>query len=703
MFNTASTGVLCVAWGSLALSLTALAPMAHAADAEAQRRDSVALDAVVVTADRKNSFGADFVQAGAFRDARVRDTPLTITILPRDLLDAQQARSVFDAVRNTAGVSQAQINTVIYSNLAIRGIQVDNATNFRLNGVLPIFNFVDMPLEDKDRVEVLKGAGGLYYGFATPSGIVNLVTKRPTNQSLTALELFGNSRGGIGGAVDLSRPLGETAGLRVNAGGSTLETGIDRTSGHRYFASAALDWRPTDKLTVELDGQYIYKTITEPTEFVLPAAVGGVVNVPPLQASSKNLGADWMQAKGWEGNVLAKARYDFSPAWSASFSAGQSYMKRDRAYSSFSGYNLATGAGTLGVAMTHGNDYRSTIYRADLAGAFQTGPIEHQLLIGVSRNIRDTNIPTAVRYSFAQNLYNPVDIPRRPNPARIIANPSQVKDTGAFIFDRATYNGWLQATIGYRKADYSDVSRTTAYKAKPDALSYGLMVKPARWASVYGNYIEGLESGGTAQQIAANAGETLPAALSKQKEFGVKIEPVAGFLLTAAHFDIDRASSYINSANYFVQDGRANYKGFEVSASGEVTRDLSISLSAVSLDAKQVSGAATVVGKRIENTAKTSGSAFVEYKIRAIDGLKVSGGLFYVGARAVNALNQAFVPGYTTLDLGASYRTDVAGQPTTFRVYGENVTGKRYWAATGSSLAAQGAPSSVKFSVSTAF
>lgn len=693
---------LACAGSALALGLAAMAAPANANEI-ADQRDTVALDTVVVTADRRDSFGADYVQAGAFRDARVRDTPLTVTILPRALLDAQQARSVFDAVRNTAGVSQAQINTVIYSNLAIRGIQVDNATNFRLNGVLPIFNFVDMPLEDKDRVEVLKGAGGLYYGFATPSGIVNLVTKRPTATPLTAVELFGNSHGGIGGAIDLSRPLGDKAALRINAGGSSLETGIERTKGHRYFVTTALDWRPSDKLTVELDGQYIFKTVTEPTEFVLPAAIGGVITLPPLQASSKNLGADWMQARGWETNVLAKARYDLSPAWSASFSAGQSYMKRDRAYSSFSGYNLATGAGTLGVAMTHGNDYRSTIYRADLAGAVQTGPIEHQLLVGVSSNIRDTHIPTAVRYSFAQNLHDPVAIPERPNPARIIANPSRVKDTGVFVYDRATYKDWLQATIGYRKADYSDVSRTSAYKAKPGAWSYGLMIKPTPWASIYGNYIEGLESGGTAQQIAVNAGETLPAALSKQKEFGVKIEPRAGFLVTLAHFDIDRASSYINSANYFVQDGRANYKGFEFSASGEVTRDLSVSLSAVSLDAEQVSGAASVVGKRIENTAKRSGSVFAEYRIRALDGLKVSAGLFRVGPRAVNALNQAFAPDYTTLDLGASYQTVVAGKPTTLRIYGENVTGKRYWAATGSGLAAQGAPSVVKLSVATAF
>jgi outer membrane receptor protein involved in Fe transport len=50
-----------------------------------------------------------------------------------------------------------------------------------------VINLVDLPLENKARVEVLKGVGALYYGFAPPSGIVNLVTKRPTD-NLTARE-----------------------------------------------------------------------------------------------------------------------------------------------------------------------------------------------------------------------------------------------------------------------------------------------------------------------------------------------------------------------------------------------------------------------------------------------------------------------------------------------------------------------------------
>lgn len=684
------TALALLSLGSTGLGLPALA------------QDSAdVVEEIVVTADRRNSFGADYMQAGTFRDARIIDTPLTISVLPRDVLDAQQASSVFDAVRNTAGVSQAQINTLIYSNLAIRGIQVDNLTNYRLNGVLPAINFVDLPMENKDRVEVLKGAAGLYYGFATPSGIINLVSKRPLDQPLTALEINGDSRGGFGGTVDLSRPLSPTLGLRLNAGASHIETGIDRTRGDRKFASVALDWQASERLRLELDADYSAKTVTEPTEFVLPSAINGRIALPPLQAASHNLGAAWMEADGWTTNLLGRARYAVSDNWRASVSVGQAYLKRDRIYSSFAGYDLASGNGTVNVAMTHGNDYRSTIYRADMTGDFDTGPLHHQLMFGASQNIRDIKIPTAVRYRFAQNLYQPVAIPEQPTPGRVVPNPSEVKDSGAFIFDRISYQDWLEASIGFRKANYSDISRTSRYKDKPDTWSYGLLLKPWEGVSLYGNYIEGLESGGIAQQIARNAGEVLPASLSKQYEAGVKLEPLRGLLLTAAYFDIDRASAYINSAGYYVQDGRARYRGVEFSASGEIGEDLSLTLSGTVLDAEQESGAANVIGKRIENTAKFSGSVFAEYRLPLLPELRLSAGLFHVGRRPVNALNQAEVASYTTIDLGARYDLALAGRDVTLRLYGENVTGRRYWAATGSGLLAQAAPARVKFSVST--
>lgn len=671
------------------------------ADESAVSNDEPNTDHIVVTADRLGSFSADFVQAGTFRDSRLRDTPLTVSVMTRELLDAQQARSLIDAVRNTPGVTQAQINTVIYSNLSIRGIPVNNFANVRWNGILPVVNLVEQPIESKDRIEVLKGAAGLYYGFATPSGIVNLVTERPTGNPVTRFEVIGNHHGTIGANIDVGRRFG-TMGFRFNGGSAILDHGIRRSEGERHFVTGAFDWKPAENFELLLDAEYIYKTITEPTEFSLPV-VGGVAILPPLQAPSKNLGAEWMQAKGWQRNLLARANYDFAPGWRFSAAVGESFLSRDRNYSSFGNFNPVTGNGTVTVAMTSGNDYRNTIYRGDLSGSLRTGPLEHNLLIGASYTTRDSRVPTSVRRSFAQNLFNPVAIPQQPTPPSIVPNPSRVEDLGLYVFDRITYDDWIQATIGYRKTDYSDVSLTSAYKIKPDTFSYGLMVKPVSWANLYGNYIEGLEPGAIAQQIAVNAGEILPAALSKQKEIGAKVEPLRGLLLTAAWFHIGRPSSYLNAQNYFVQDGRAVYEGVEFGATGEVTPNLSIVASGIVLDATQKSGAAAVVGKRIENTAKFSGSLFVEYRVPQVEGLRVSGGMFRVGRRAVNALNQGFVPGYTTFDLGLSYAFELLGNRTIARIYGENITGKRYWAATGSSLLQQGLPASVKFSLSTAF
>ncbi len=69
----------------------------------------------------------------------------------------------------------------------------------------------------------------------------------------------------------------------------------------------------------------------------------------------------------------------------------------------------------------------------------------------------------------------------------------------------------------------------------------------------------------------------------------------------------------------------------------------------------------------------------------------------------MNAFNQAFIPGYTLFDPGAGYKAILDGQQTTFRVNGENVTGKRYYSSTGASFIAPGPPRMIKFSVTTQF
>ena len=113
-------------------------------------------------------------------------------------------------------------------------------------------------------------------------------------------------------------------------------------------------------------------------------------------------------------------------------------------------------------------------------------------------------------------------------------------------------------------------------RSEPTSISYGVVLKPLPWMSLYGTYIEGLESTPLAPMTAANAGEAVGAAESTQHEAGIKLEPRPGLLLQAAYFNIERDSAFVNGANVYVLDGRARYRGLEFSVTGEMTPDWSV-------------------------------------------------------------------------------------------------------------------------------
>lgn len=741
---------------------SAAADIANSRDASSgraqQSSEGPELADIVVTGERANRYGADTVQAGSFRGARAIDTPLTVSVIPREVIDVQQAKTLQDVLQNTAGVTASQTAPTVYSNLAIRGINVENRGNYRLNGSLPIINLISLPLEDKDRVEALKGASALYYGFTTPSGIINLTMKRPTQDLLLALNMNADTNGTIGSHVDFGGTWG-IFGARINGVLERPDSGIDNTRGRRSLISGAFDLKPTGNLTISFDAEHIYKRVNEPAiyRFILKptptiANPYPTINIPTLTDPTRNFGPDWASNRAEETNLLGAVNWRISRAWALTISGGTSKLSRDRHFSTIDpnnpNTNVANGpVGEYPLTIGYQPKYKAfnRNIRAELAGTFNTGPFVHEILIGASQNLRrldssatvqeqclysttdrslvggtfsTTALPGTVRAICKQSIANPHSLPQLSEPAPIYTS-TEINDIGYYVFDRIKFGEWLQILGGARKSDYTEKNTTlgtTTFKAKPWSFSYGAVLKPRDWVSVYGTYIEGLEATPGAPLTALNLGVQLPATESQQREAGIKIQPRKGLLLQTAYFSIDRASTYVNGANMYVQDGRARYKGFEISLTGDLTPNLSVYTSAVFLDAKQISGAPsstsgagvftpTIVGRQIENTPKRTFSASGNYRLAALglDGLSVNGGVFYTGRRAVNVLNQAFVPGYTLVNLGAGYQTEMAGRQITFRVNAENITGKRYWASTGADLLAQGAPSTVKFSLGTRF
>ena len=173
-----------------------------------------------------------------------------------------------------------------------------------------------------------------------------------------------------------------------------------------------------------------------------------------------------------------------------------------------------------------------------------------------------------------------------------------------------------------------------------------------------------------------------------------------------AGFLIDRPFAFTDPAdNVFKLAGRSRYRGIEGSLTGEISREVSLYASGQYLDAEvRRSNNAAVIGKIPENTPEWTGSLYGEYRPDALPDLALGAGAFYVSERAVNALNQAFVDGYTTYSASVRYTfEDLTPGGLTLQLNADNLTGERYWSTAGNNLLGVGAPRQIKLTARVGF
>ena len=696
---------------AVACVCAALAGSARA-EGEAAAPTVQTLDAVTVVNDTPNGFKVNSVQVGTFRDQSILDVPVTVDVIARKLLDAQDAHGLYDALRNTAGVSRWQTNGTVSDTLAIRGVQVENRTNYRLNGALPVNNLIDMPLENKERIEVLKGASSLYYGFSTPVGVVNMVTKRARSEPNASIAFSGNEFGQLIAHADVGRQFGEEHqfGVRANLVGGQLRSAIDGVEGRRDLGSLALDWRATDRLSFKFDLEQFHKTITEQATIVAPAAVGGVITLPRLPDQSKLLsGGTWTKQKAEAQDVLLRADYAVSDQWAVLAELGRAYTERNqRNYSELRNVNATTGEGTLVYYLYRNPEFINRNARVELTGRFATWGLDHELSLGMMRNERYASTPTTQQVSTTQNLYAPREIAPIAYTAVTKLNPIDIADQGVYAFDRLRFGADWQVVLGARHESYE--SRKTnngvvsAYTVSPDTYSASVLYRLRPDTSLYASYIEGLEETGIVSAGLKNTGEILAPAISKQKELGVRTEAWAGSLASVAYFELERATVYdkkllaTDTLLTRVVDGLTQLRGLEFSLASDLGQTVSVHASALLMNAElKRASDPNVIGKTPDATPERTLSVFGEYRPPWAPGFAANAGAYYTGKRPVNNLNQAWLPGYSLFSLGLRYATKFSGHPTSFQLNVENAGDKAYWSAAGSNYLSVGVPRTVSF------
>ncbi len=687
--------------------LTIAVMLAIPALATAQEADDKVMQAVKVTAARADGFTPNTVEAGSFRGSDIMDVPSTVNVITREVLELQAAGGLYDAVRNTAGVTRQQNGGDTWDQLVVRGIAVENRTNYRLNGSLPVMNFSQVPMENKERVEVLKGATALYYGFTSPAGVVNFVTKRAGATPVTSLGLVVDQNGTAVASADIARRFGadNQVGVRVNAAGGTLGSHLDHVgNGNRAFASAALDWRVSARLRLKTDLEYDKRRVTEQAAVMLPPVVGGTITLPRAIDPHKLVGPDWAKFDAETRNVQLRADYALNDDWALTLEGGHSEMARDRTLPIFrfnSAATVATGAGRITGNMQH-HVVDSTMVRAELFGKLATGPVRHEVTFGITRTDKGQDPIYQANYTIpAQNLYDPVPVanvtigafPTTPTTAALDS-----RDEGIYALDRLTFSPHWQAVAGVRSVKYTSDQGSSHYDVSKTTPMTALIYKVDENMSFYASAAQGLEEGEAAPTGSANQNERLAPGVSRQKELGMRWRVPGGTLVQAAVFDIDRPGYYTNAANVFTADGEQNYRGLELSAQGRLTQQLSWQSSAQWIDPEFRNIGAAYDGKLPENAARRTASTFLSYDFAAVPGLSVNGGAYFTGARPVNDLNQAFLGGNTLFSLGSRYVTTVMGKRTTWQANVENVANKYYWAAAGTRLSA-GLPRLVKLTM----
>ncbi|AHE53323.1 TonB-dependent siderophore receptor [Sphingomonas sanxanigenens] len=666
------------------------------------------LDEEIVVIGQRPSFKTEVVQVGAFRNQSILDTPSSIAVISRALLDAQGATGLEEALRNTPGVTQQATSPTTSNNFVNRGVLMNARTNYRLNGALQIINLSPVPIENKQRVELLKGVSALYYGLSTPSGIVNVVAKRAGDRPVTNVYVNGDAEGSVGGGLDIGRTFGPDGqfGVRLNGYASHVETPIDGVDGYRYLASGAFDWQVSERLSLKLDVEHYRRATDEPGGIAL-AAARLLTEIPDPHHRYAPADAPY---RTWSTNILGRADYVLGGSWSLRAEAGLATSRRQRSRADFSFTSTTTGP-TTGIGRISGNytpdqEYRNEYLRAELAGKLDTFGIEHELLFGVARNRQIQKDQNQRSYAaVAQNIYDPVRISFDDlvfTTTRL--QPGSVNiDTGLYALDIAHVGEKILLIGGVRRVIYDTEEAGEDYTIKTWTPTAGIVFRPTPKTSLYFTYIEGLESAGTAPAGTENEGDILRPVVSKQIEAGGRIE-VLGALASLAYFRIDRALGYIDADNLYVVDGTAIHEGVEASLQGNLTPQLSVAIAGQYLKATQRdTGVAAQNGLRVDNTPRWGGSVFAEYRPEALPDFGINGGVYYTGLRYADALNTFELPAYTTYSLGANYKLRLDGERAiTFRVNGDNITNKRYW-STGGSVFYVGLARQVRFSASMDF
>jgi len=638
-------------------------------------------------------------RAGTKTDTPLIKTPQAVSVVPSQQIEDQDATTVSEALRYTAGVAtEYRGSSNLHDEMYIRGFgyvpRYVNGLEFGWSSLGQINPYL------LERVEVLKGPSSILYGQTSPGGIVNLVTKRPTGETAREVELTTGLDARIGGNFDFQGTF-DKAGVwsyRLVGTAERYDLEEDGLIREGFAVSPSIRWAPTDDTSLTLltvfshDPNGGFRNFREANGTLYKTSHGFIPN--DFNVSDP----DFEEYRRTQFQIGYEFEHRFNEVFQ--FRQNAAYNIIDTYHQTLTWGALNDATGDISRRPSGGStDLNQFVIDNQLQSDFNTGRLEHTLLTGLDYKHSKRNY----QWGFGDttgldiNWMNP-SYGNLPDISLDLWTSDEVTTAwqlGLYAQDQIEL-GKLTVSLGGRY----DWAGTEVDQFSGTDSSYYDGAFSGRAGAIY-NFDSGISpylSYSTSFEPSLGTDhndDPLEPVTAQQWEAGVKYAtPSGNFQIYAAAFHILQQNMETTDpvTNEIFQTGEIRSQGFEVEGHAQVTRNFSLVGSYTYTDTKITEDedpdrVGLIVDRRPEHLANLWGR--YEFDHGALNGLGLGLGVRYIG-RSYDRNNDIVVPSATLLDAMASYDFGAVSnqlEGVKLQVNASNLLDKRYTSSCASAYA----------------
>jgi catecholate siderophore receptor len=621
--------------------------------------------------------------AGTKFSEKLVDTPRTVTVLTKEILEDKNATSLREVARTTAGVTlgTGEGGNAFGDRFFIRGFDARN--DVFIDGVRdPAVSIRENFFTEQ--VEILRGPASSFAGRGTAGGAINIVTKQAGDRNFQKVETTYGTDQTKRITFDINQVVSPTLSLRTGGLYQDAEVaGRNYVTDDRWGAFGALKWTPTDAFKVTAN--YVHTDLSGLPDF-------GVPYNRTLRAPVTDINVPRETYYGFVNRDFQKARQDFGTLIAeVNLTPDITLTNKTRLERSVLDYigTLPNNPTATTVSLSAQSRYQVTDVVANVTDAtfkFDTGGVKNTLVAGVEVSqesiMRDTYTGLTSESNGIANgnnvsIFNPPNLasfalaPQRSN------NPTNINvDTKAvYAIHTANFQDVVILNGGVRYDDYAinGSSRTANTGVTSGMFNYnvGAVLKPVPYGSLYAAFATSsnpvgaeLDASGTAYGglvVNNTTFQALAPEENKSTEIGTKWELFDRHLLvTAALFETVKSNARETSGNNIIAGAEYRVRGIDLGMGGKITDKWSVFAGAVFMESKVLKSIdATQVGAQLANIAHQSFNVLTKYRIT--DPWEVGGQATYVSeifGGTLGATNGNVLPSHWRFDAFTEYRFD---------------------------------------------